>query len=78
LLDLRGVELIDPGALAVLLSARRRAQRLGIALKLVCDVPHTLKVLSLTGLDRSFEIFATRESALETHEGFATAGGCLS
>lgn len=59
-LDLHRAELIDPAALAVLLSARRQANRLGIALKLVCDAPNTLKVLSLTGLDRSFDISTAR------------------
>jgi anti-sigma B factor antagonist len=54
--DLCAAELVDSAGLAVLVRARRCALRLGVKLTLACDVPRTLKVLALTGLDRSFDI----------------------
>jgi anti-sigma B factor antagonist len=54
--DLCAAELVDSTGLAVLVRARRRALRLGVEFTLACDVPGTLKVLALTGLDRSFNI----------------------
>ena len=68
LLDLRGVERIDRAALAVLVIARRRAQRLGIKLKLLCDVPSALKALSLSGLDCTFDAYSASGSALDPGE----------
>jgi anti-sigma B factor antagonist len=64
-IDLRAVELVDSSGLAVLVQARRRALRHGVELKLVCDVPRTLRVLAITGLHRSFEIFPSSEAALQ-------------
>lgn len=63
-LDLCGIEFVDSSGLGVLVHARRRALRLGIQLKLVCNVPSALKVLSLTGLDRAFDVYPTSEGAL--------------
>lgn len=63
-LDLCGIEFVDSSGLGVLVHARRRARRLGIQLKLVCNVPSALKVLSLTGLDRAFDVYPTSERAL--------------
>jgi anti-sigma B factor antagonist len=54
--DLCAAELVDSAGLAVLVRVRRRALRLGVELTLACDVPGTLKVLALTGLDRSFNV----------------------
>jgi anti-anti-sigma factor len=63
-IDLRAVDFVDSSGLAILVRARRRALRRGVELRLVCDVTRTLRVLALTGLDRSFEIFPTSEAAL--------------
>ncbi len=63
-IDLRAAEFIDSTGLAVLVRARRQALRRSVELKLVCDAPATLKVLELTGLARSFDVYATREAAL--------------
>ncbi len=64
-IDVCAVEFVDSTGLAILVQARRRALRAGIELRLVCDAPTTLKVLALTGLSRSFDIYPTREDALE-------------
>jgi anti-sigma B factor antagonist len=64
-IDLCGVEFVDSTGLAVLVQARRRAIGLGTELKLACDGATTLKVLALTGLDRSFDVYPTREEALQ-------------
>ncbi len=65
-IDLCDVELVDSAGLAVLVHARRRTLRQRIRLTLVCDVPRTLRVLEITGLDRAFDIQRTREAALRT------------
>ncbi len=72
-LDLCGIEFVDSSGLGVLVHARRRALRRGIQLKLVCNVPSALKVLSLTGLDRAFDVYPTSERALAASGGGALA-----
>ena len=69
-IDLCNVELVDSAGLAVLVHARRRTLRRGIRLTLVCDVPRTLRVLEITGLDRAFDIHRTRDDALGTRPPF--------
>lgn len=64
LIDLCGVQFLDSTGLAVLLNARRRAQRERITLKLVCDVPQTLRLLDLTRLRADFDVYRSREHAL--------------
>jgi anti-sigma B factor antagonist len=63
-IDLCRVTFADSTALALLLNAQRRATQLGIELRLVCDVTTTLELLSLTRLDREFEIHSTRRAAI--------------
>jgi anti-sigma B factor antagonist len=63
-IDLCEVSFVDSTALALLLNAQRRATHQGIVMELVCDVARTLELLSLTRLDREFEIHATRPGAL--------------
>ena len=65
-IDLCEVGFLDSSGLAVLLQTRRRARPRHIALRIVCDVPSTLRVLTLTGLDRVFEVRPSRREALET------------
>ena len=55
-IDLCGAEFVDSSGLAVLVHARRRALRQGVELRLVCDVPSTLRVLALTQLDRVIDL----------------------
>jgi anti-sigma B factor antagonist len=63
-IDLCDVEFVDPTGLAVLVNARRRTLRQGIELRLVCDVPSTLRVLAITQLDRALDVHRSREEAL--------------
>jgi anti-sigma B factor antagonist len=55
-IDLCAVTFVDSTALALLLNAQRRATGQGIALQLACDVATTLQLLSLTRLDREFQV----------------------
>lgn len=63
-IDLCAVTFADSTALALLLNAQRRATQQGIPLRLACDVTTTLELLSLTRLDREFEIHGTRDAAV--------------
>ncbi len=63
-IDLCDVGFVDSGGLSILLNARRRAVRQGVELKLACDVESTLRLLSLTRLDRDFDVHATRHQAI--------------
>jgi anti-sigma B factor antagonist len=63
-IDLCQVSFVDSTALALLLNAQRRATQHGIPLRLACDVPTTLELLSLTRLTREFEIHPSRRSAI--------------
>ena len=65
-LDLCEVSFLDSCGLAVLLGAHRHAQRSGIVLRIACDVPSTLRVLELTGLDRELDVRPSVREALET------------
>jgi anti-anti-sigma factor len=62
--DLCDVEFVDSSGLAVLLHARRRTLRQGVELRVVCDVPSTLRVLSITQLDRVIDLHPSYEDAL--------------
>jgi anti-sigma B factor antagonist len=63
-IDLCQVSFVDSTALALLLNAQRRATQLGIPLRLACNVATTLELLSLTRLDREFEVHRTRRAAI--------------
>lgn len=65
MIDLCQLELVDASGLAVLVHARARALRQGTELKLVCDVPSTLRVLAVTRLDRAFEIAPTTDVGMQ-------------
>lgn len=63
--DLAATTFIDSTALGVLL---RGVQRLGETsdgrLSVACDDPNICKVFEVTGLDRVFSVYASREEAL--------------
>ncbi|HWD84447.1 MAG TPA: STAS domain-containing protein [Solirubrobacteraceae bacterium] len=63
-IDLCQVSFADSTALALLLNAQRRATEQGTPLRLACNVATTLELLSLTRLDREFEIHRSRRSAI--------------
>ncbi len=63
-IDLCSVEFVDSTGLSVLLNIRRRSVRLGIELRLACDIPATLRLLALTKLDRDFDVYDTVAEAI--------------
>jgi anti-sigma B factor antagonist len=54
--DLSGVTFMDSSALSVLVSAHERARENGQQLELLRPSPACAKVLSITGLDRVFDL----------------------
>jgi anti-sigma B factor antagonist len=69
-LDLSRVPSCDSAGLAVLIGAQRRARLLGIVLRLAAPSLPVVKLLRLTGLDRSLTVCPDLSSALaaEQHE----------
>jgi anti-sigma B factor antagonist len=63
-IDLCHASFVDSAGLSVLLNARRRSVRLGIELRIACDVPTTLQTLAVTRLDRDLDVYPTLEAAL--------------
>jgi anti-sigma B factor antagonist len=63
-IDLSKVSFCDASGLAVLVSTGRRARLLGGFLRLAAVSPQAGRVLSLTGLLRSFAIFPTVQAAV--------------
>ena len=74
-LDLSCVPSCDPAGLAVLIGTQRRARLLGIVVRLAAPSLPVAKLLSLTGLDRSFTICPDLRGALavERHEPAKTS-----
>jgi len=64
-IDLSGVTFIDSTALGVLIGGVRRAHTAGGAMTLVVTSRPVERVLSITGLDRVFDLHPTREAAVE-------------
>jgi anti-sigma B factor antagonist len=54
--DLEGVEFMDSTGLGVLVAALKRAKEHDGDVSLVCTSPQILRVLSITGLDRVFQV----------------------
>jgi anti-sigma B factor antagonist len=67
--DLSGVTFIDSSALGALVGGARRSAELGNRLAIVCPPGSVARVLEITGLDRPFTIYATREEALGAAAG---------
>ena len=63
-LDLSAVGFMDSTALGVLVGADKRLRTLDGHLRLVVTSPMSLRVLTMTGLDRVFEVFPTLPAAL--------------
>ena len=74
ILDLSHVRSCDTAGLAVLIGTQRRAGLLGITMRLVAPSLPVIKVLSSTGLDRSFTICSDLAGALATDGTNAGAG----
>ena len=63
LMDLRSVTFIDSTGLGVLVGAGKKAYGLGGSMRIVCDNPRTLKLLAVTGINRSLPVLGTFEAA---------------
>jgi anti-sigma B factor antagonist len=71
--DLTETTFIDSTTLGVLVSGVKRLRPVDGRLSLVCSDPNITKVFEITGLDRVFEIYPTREGAL-AGSGVAPSG----
>lgn len=65
LIDLSGVSFIDSTALGVLIGGLRRVHDADGRMALIVATSAVARVLTITGLDRVFEIHATRAAAEE-------------
>jgi anti-sigma B factor antagonist len=72
--DLSEVTFIDSTALGVLVGARRHL-RPGARMAIAGMAPTVLNIFELTGLDSTFEMFATVEEALASMRGSEAAAG---
>jgi anti-sigma B factor antagonist len=64
-IDLSGVTFIDSTALGVLIGGVRRVRGVGGAMTLVATSRPVERVLSITGLDRVFDLHKTRDAAVQ-------------
>ena len=62
-LDLRQVTFIDSTGLGLLVGAGKKAYGLGGSLTVVCDNPRVLRLLAVTGIDKTLPVRATPEEA---------------
>ena len=65
IVDLTGVTFIDSTALGVLVSGAKRVRPQSGSVELVCKDENIARVFEITGLDRIFGIYPTREEALK-------------
>jgi anti-anti-sigma factor len=63
IIDLSGVSFCDASGLALLVGAQRRAQLDGRTVVLAGPRPNVLKLLHITGLDRTFSVHPTLAAA---------------
>jgi anti-anti-sigma factor len=66
-IDLSGVTFCDASGLAVLIGTQRRARLLGTDVSLVAPRAQVVKLLHITGLDRSLTIHPTLTAAIQDH-----------
>jgi len=65
-IDLSDVDFIDSTGLGLLVATARRLP-IGSPFVVVCRTEKVREVLLMTGLDRIFTIYATRDEAVEAH-----------
>lgn len=65
LVDMEKVGFIDSSGLGVLVSGLRRVKERSGAIRLVCTKDNILKIFRITGLDKVFPIFPTRQEAVQ-------------
>lgn len=63
-LDLSGVTFLDSSGLGVILGAHRRLRERDRSLQLVATAPAVIKILTLTGLDKVFDVHDSVDDAL--------------
>jgi anti-sigma B factor antagonist len=66
IVDLSATTFIDSTTLGVLVGAVKRLRPNDGQLTLVCSDPNITKIFEITGLDRVFAIYGTRQEALST------------
>jgi len=64
IVDLTSTTFIDSTTLGVLVGGLRRLRAHDGHLSIVCSDPNIVKIFEITGLDRVFAVFATREQAV--------------
>jgi anti-sigma B factor antagonist len=72
-IDLSGVSFCDAAGLALLVGAQRRAWRLGTLMCLAAPRPQMMKLLHVTGLDRSLTIQTTVTATMRVRQTTALA-----
>jgi anti-sigma B factor antagonist len=63
--NLEGVEFIDSTGLGVLVGALKRIRARGGSLSLVCNKESLLRVLTITGLEKVFAVYASVDEATQ-------------
>ncbi len=63
LINLEGTRYISSNGLRALLAAQKQAKARGGALKLCCLSPRLVEIFEMSGFDRVFEIYDSREKA---------------
>jgi anti-sigma B factor antagonist len=69
IVDLAKVTFIDSTALGVLVSGAKRVRPQNGTLDIVCADENITRIFEITGLDRIFGIYATRDDALKAATG---------
>jgi anti-sigma B factor antagonist len=72
-IDLSEATFIDSTTLGVLVGAVKKLRTQGGRLSLICSNHHITSVFNITGLDRVFPIFATRDEAVANLGGSSLA-----
>ena len=67
--DLSDVSFIDSTTIGILMRTRKRLARLRGRLLVICADRNILRLFEITALDRMFELYRTREEALEHVDG---------
>jgi anti-sigma B factor antagonist len=68
IVDLEHVAFVDSSGLAVLVNALKRARAHDGSVRLVCTNEPLLQIFRITGLNRTFTIYATTDAALAAVE----------
>jgi anti-sigma B factor antagonist len=63
--DLTGVTFIDSTALGVLVSGAKRVRPRNGSLDIVCNDDNIIRIFEITGLDRIFGIYGSRDEAIK-------------